>query len=110
MTELKKIIWIYAPWKGNFWFIDVEDQKKGYFCFGFNNMNAMPGDKVEAKIKITKFTPLPVIRGMHKWPISVVLVYRWQTLSKVLSREQTTSALFLAGHIMAFVNIFSGIS
>ena len=61
MNTQKKIVWIYSPWKGNFWFIDLEDEKKWYFCFWFNNMNAMPWDKVEAKIKVFKWREEAVV-------------------------------------------------
>ena len=51
------IIGIYAPGKGDFGFVDTEIktengiEKKWYYVFGRNSMNAMAGDKVLATVK-----------------------------------------------------------
>ena len=49
------IIWVFAPGKWDFGFVDVEDQKtgekNGYYVFGRNTNGAMAGDKVLANLK-----------------------------------------------------------
>lgn len=58
---MEKIIWIYSQWKWNYWFIDLEDKSKWYFCFWLNNNKALPWDKVEAKVKIFKWKQEAVV-------------------------------------------------
>jgi len=52
--EKKKIEWIYAQWKWDFGFIDVEWEKKWYFVHGKNKSNVLPWDKVEAYLQTFK--------------------------------------------------------
>ena len=55
--EADDVIGVYAQWKWDYGFVDVETQtenwveKQGYYVFGRNSMNAMTGDKVLAKVK-----------------------------------------------------------
>ena len=47
----KKIIeGVYASWDGNFGFVDIVWQEKGYFCYWDKKNGAKDGDKVRAEI------------------------------------------------------------
>ncbi len=48
---LKVVEWIYSGWNGDFWFVDVEGQEQGYFCYGLKRNGAIDGDRVKADIK-----------------------------------------------------------
>ncbi|MDD3646742.1 MAG: RNB domain-containing ribonuclease [Candidatus Gracilibacteria bacterium] len=49
---------IYNPAKtGDFGFVDVEGEKKGYYVYEANKKDALPGDKVLAEIKMFKGKP-----------------------------------------------------
>ena len=50
----EKIIGKYAPGKGNFGFVDVEWKPKWYFVFWWNSKDALPGDIVEAQLRVFK--------------------------------------------------------
>lgn len=52
--EEDQVVWVYAQWNGDFWFVDVEGIAKWFYVFGRNSMNAMPGDKVLAQTKMFK--------------------------------------------------------
>jgi len=41
---------IYSGGDGNFWFIDVPGQEKGYFVYGLKKNGARDGDKVRAEL------------------------------------------------------------
>ncbi len=47
---LKTIEWIYSSGDGNFWFIDIPWEEKGYFVYGSNKNGAMDGDTVAANV------------------------------------------------------------
>jgi len=50
--EKRTITWIYSPAKsGDFGFVDVEWEQKGYYVHWFNKKDALPGDKVIADLK-----------------------------------------------------------
>jgi len=52
MSEKRIITWIYSPAKsGDFGFVDVEGEQKGYYVHWFNKKDALPGDKVMAYLK-----------------------------------------------------------
>ena len=52
MSEKRTITWIYSPAKsGDFGFVDVEGETKGYYVHWFNKKDALPGDKVMADLK-----------------------------------------------------------
>ena len=51
-SEKRTITWIYSPAKsGDFGFVDVEGEQKGYYVHWFNKKDALPGDKVLAELK-----------------------------------------------------------
>ena len=47
---LKVVEGIYSGWDGNFWFIDVTGQEKGFFVYGKKKNGAKDGDRVRAEI------------------------------------------------------------
>lgn len=48
--EVKIVEWVYSGWDGNFWFVDVPGQEKGYFVFEKYKWWAEDGDRVKAEI------------------------------------------------------------
>lgn len=47
----KKIVeWVYSGWDGNFGFVDVPGQEKGFFVYGNKKNGARDGDKVQAEV------------------------------------------------------------
>ncbi len=62
MIEKRTITWIYSPAKsGDFWFVDVEGEQKGYYVHLFNKKNALPWDKVLSEIKTFRWKDEAVI-------------------------------------------------
>ena len=62
----KVITWIYSEHKWDFWFVDVEEDKKWYFVFKKDIAWAKDWDKVEADLKIFKWKKQAVIRKILK--------------------------------------------
>ncbi len=76
-----EIIWIYAQWKWDFWFVDVEWREKGYFVFWRNSLNAMTWDKVFATVKVFKWKEEAEIKKVltrRKEPIVWVFNDSWR--------------------------------
>jgi len=62
MEDKKTITWIYSPAKSwDFGFVDVEWEQKGYYVHGFNKKDALPWDKVKAKLKSFRWKDEAVI-------------------------------------------------
>ena len=62
MTEKRTITWIYSPAKsGDFGFVDVEGEQKGYYVHWFNKKDALPWDKVLAELKTFRWKDEAVI-------------------------------------------------
>jgi len=61
--EKRTITGIYSPAKsGDFGFIDVESENKGYYVHWFNKKDALPGDKVLAELKTFRWKDEAVIK------------------------------------------------
>lgn len=57
-TPKNTITWVYNPAKsGDFWFVDVEGEKKWYYVYPANKFDALPWDKVLAQVKMFKWKP-----------------------------------------------------
>ncbi len=62
MSEKRTITWIYSPARsGDFGFVDVEGEQKGYYVHWFNKKDALPGDKVLANVKSFRWKDEAVI-------------------------------------------------
>jgi len=62
MSEKRTITWIYSPARsGDFGFVDVEGEQKGYYVHWFNKKDALPGDKVLAELKTFRWKDEAVI-------------------------------------------------
>lgn len=61
-----KITWIYHQWKWDFWFVDLETEKKGFYVFPRNKWNAIDWDQVEAIVKTFKWRDEAVITKVTK--------------------------------------------
>ena len=70
----KTITWIYNPARsGDFWFVDVEGEDKGYYVFSFNKKDALAWDKVLAEVKS----------------------FRWKDEAKVIKVLERTDSIFI---------------
>ncbi|MDD4151996.1 MAG: ribonuclease R [Candidatus Gracilibacteria bacterium] len=63
---MKKIIGIYHQGKGDFGFVDLETEKKGFYVFPRNKFTAIDGDQVEAIVKTFKGRDEAVITKVTK--------------------------------------------
>ena len=62
MSDKRTITWIYSPARsGDFGFIDVEGEQKGYYVHWFNKKDALPWDKVIADLKSFRWKDEAVI-------------------------------------------------
>ncbi len=89
----KTIRWVYNHNKvWDYWFIDVEWEKKWYYVFSFNRNGAISWDEVLAEVKIFRWKTEAVVKKIIKradnifiWKIKII---KWNNFWFVILKEK----------------------
>lgn len=99
-----EVIWVFAPGKWDFGFVDVEDaktgEKKWYYVFGKNTNSAIAGDTVLARIKEfrgKKEAEVIKIIEHRKQPIVGIYKSSWKFGFLVPKNKDFKKDFFVAG-------------
>ncbi len=98
-NQVKYVEWIYSWGDGNFGFIDVEWQEKGYFVYWKKKNWAKDWDKVKAELADFKWKKEAIVVKIYETEDELV-VWRYQDREKfgfVIPDEGKNNDIFIAG-------------